>query len=73
MYDETMTYGKSKVRDYDSDEEAQKLGDLSSLTTHSRGRQLSAGTLDAKILKALKRQEDKRDKRNFRKKEVRCN
>ena len=42
-----------------------------SLTTPSRGRQMNAENLDGKIVKALKKQEEKRDKRAQRKKEVR--
>ena len=41
-----------------------------SLTTPSRGRQMNAENLDGKIVKALKKQEEKRDKRAQRKKEV---
>ena len=41
-----------------------------SLATHSRSRQMNAGNLDAKIVKALKKQEEKREKRTARKKEV---
>ena len=41
-----------------------------SLTTPSRGRQMNADNLDGKIVKALKKQEEKRDKRAQRKKEV---
>ena len=37
----------------------------------SRSRQMNAGNLDAKIVKALKKQEEKREKRVTRKKEVR--
>ena len=36
----------------------------------SRSRQMNAGNLDAKIVKALKKQEEKREKRVTRKKEV---
>ena len=47
------------------------ISDLSDLTTASTSRrQLDAGTLDAKIVKALKKQDEKRDKRTTRKKEV---
>jgi hypothetical protein len=42
----------------------------SSLATHSRGRQMDGTKLDAKIVKALKKQEEKREKRTLRKKEV---
>ena len=41
-----------------------------SVTTHLRSRQMNAGNLDAKIVKALKKQEEKREKRATRKKEV---
>ena len=37
----------------------------------SRNRQMNAGNLDAKIVKALKKQEEKREKKVTRKKEVR--
>lgn len=40
-----------------------------SLSTPSRNRQMNAGNLDAKIVKALKKQEEKREKRTTRKKE----
>ena len=51
-----------------------KSDELSStLTTHSRSRQMDAANLDAKIVKSLKKQEDKREKRTQRKKEVRLN
>jgi len=42
----------------------------STLTTHSRSRQMDSTKLDAKIVKALKKQEEKREKRTQRKKEV---
>ena len=53
------------------DEGGGEMSDLSSFTSASRSRQLDAGTLDAKVVKALKKQEEKRDKRMARKKEVR--
>ncbi len=43
------------------------------LTSHSRARQMDAGNLDAKVVKALKKQEEKREKRAGRKKEVLTN
>ena len=56
----------------EEEEESKALfSDLSDLTSGSTSRrQLDAGTLDAKVVKALKRQEEKREKRNARKKEV---
>ena len=55
----------------DEDESKVVITDLSDLTSASTSRrQLDAGTLDAKVVKALKKQEDKREKRNARKKEV---
>ena len=61
--------------DYDEEESESGLLDRSedvSLTTHLRSRQMNAGNLDAKIVKALKKQEEKREKRVARKKEVCC-
>ena len=43
----------------------------STMTSHSRSRQMNVGNLDAKVVKALKKQEEKREKRALRKKEVR--
>ena len=62
----------------DEDEENAEIGGLiddtdgisqSDFTTTRK--QQSSGNLDAKIIKALKKQEEKRDKRALRKKEVR--
>ena len=61
------------TEDHKQEEEESKalFSDLSDLTSGSTSRrQLDAGTLDAKVVKALKRQEEKREKRNARKKEV---
>ena len=45
--------------------------DLSgNLTAHSRSRQMDATKLDTKIVKSLKKQEEKREKRTQRKKEA---
>lgn len=63
---------KKAIQDEQEEEESKALfSDLSDLTSGSTSRrQLDAGTLDAKVVKALKRQEEKREKRNARKKEV---
>ena len=53
------------------DKVAVEFSDLSDLTSGTTSRrQLDAGTLDAKVVKALKKQEEKREKRTARKKEV---
>ena len=57
--------------EHEEDESKALISDLSDLTSASTSRrQLDAGTLDAKVVKALKKQEEKREKRTFRKKEV---
>ena len=63
---------KKAIQDDQEEEESKALfSDLSDLTSASTSRrQLDAGTLDAKVVKALKKQEEKREKRNARKKEV---
>ena len=63
---------KKALQDEQEEEESKALfSDLSDLTSASTSRrQLDAGTLDAKVVKALKKQEEKREKRNARKKEV---
>ena len=63
---------KKAIQDEQEEEESKALfSDLSDLTSASTSRrQLDAGTLDAKVVKALKKQEEKREKRNARKKEV---
>ena len=64
----------------DSDSEEEEEGEVGLLANEddlnkeikapSRSRQMNAGNLDAKIVKALKKQEEKREKRVTRKKEV---
>jgi hypothetical protein len=44
--------------------------EISSMATLSRSRQMDSTKLDTKIVKALKKQEIKREKRTQRKKEV---
>ena len=62
---------KASQDDQEEEESKALFSDLSDLTSASTSRrQLDAGTLDAKVVKALKRQEEKREKRNARKKEV---
>ena len=71
--DEAKDGPMKKASQDDQEEEESKalFSDLSDLTSASTSRrQLDAGTLDAKVVKALKRQEEKREKRNARKKEV---
>ena len=59
------------IVEHEEDESKALISDLSDLTSASTSRrQLDAGTLDAKVVKALKKQEEKREKRTFRKKEV---
>lgn len=64
---------KMEVRPGEQDEDDSKalVSDITDLTSASTSRrQLDAGTLDAKVVKALKKQEEKREKRTLRKKEV---
>ena len=71
--DEAKEGPMKKASEDDQEEEESKalFSDLSDLTSASTSRrQLDAGTLDAKVVKALKKQEEKREKRNARKKEV---
>ena len=73
MVDEAKEGPMKKASQDDQEEEESKalFSDLSDLTSASTSRrQLDAGTLDAKVVKALKKQEEKREKRNARKKEV---
>ena len=59
------------IVEHEEDESKALISDLSDLTSASTSRrQLDAGTLDAKVVKALKKQEEKREKRASRKKEV---
>ena len=59
------------IEEREEDESKALISDLSDLTSASTSRrQLDAGTLDAKVVKALKKQEEKREKRASRKKEV---
>ena len=59
------------IEEHEEDESKALISDLSDLTSASTSRrQLDAGTLDAKVVKALKKQEEKREKRASRKKEV---
>ena len=61
-----------QIEEHIEDESKALISDLSDLTSASTSRrQLDAGTLDAKVVKALKKQEEKREKRASRKKEVR--
>ena len=60
-----------RPEEHEEDESKALISDLSDLTSASTSRrQLDAGTLDAKVVKALKKQEEKREKRTLRKKEV---
>ena len=60
-----------QIEEHIEDESKALISDLSDLTSASTSRrQLDAGTLDAKVVKALKKQEEKREKRASRKKEV---
>ena len=60
-----------QIEEHVEDESMALISDLSDLTSASTSRrQLDAGTLDAKVVKALKKQEEKREKRASRKKEV---
>ena len=73
LADEAKEGPMKKASQDDQEEEESKalFSDLSDLTSASTSRrQLDAGTLDAKVVKALKKQEEKREKRNARKKEV---
>ena len=73
VVDEAKEGPMKKASQDDQEEEESKalFSDLSDLTSASTSRrQLDAGTLDAKVVKALKKQEEKREKRNARKKEV---
>ena len=59
------------IAEHEEDESKALISDLSDLTSASTSRrQLDAGTLDAKVVKALKKREEKREKRASRKKEV---
>ena len=69
--DESLTAGTERAEASDSKGLPAEISDLSSLTSATTSRrQLDAGTLDAKVVKALKKQEEKREKRTTRKKEV---
>ena len=55
-----------QIEEHIEDESKALISDLSDLTSASTSRrQLDAGTLDAKVVKALKKQEEKREKCNL--------
>ena len=68
------------MRIFSGSDEDEENGEISGLIDDTDGisqsdftttrKQQSSGNLDAKIIKALKKQEEKRDKRALRKKEV---